>query len=285
MAAAATLISVNLSVAQNSPSTMPSAGVTARDMETPLPAGITAKDLNKDKAIEKAFKKVTEDAMSKTGFDNIVSNLVDQDRVRIKNSLASGRSLSDVRGDKNKQFTDVVASIEGAWKSKYNQKFDIDTAKVFAGTYIHIQTGEVTDAQMLLGKWPVQAATMAPDMGGSGKVTQSDVDQAKGKMFGGDVNLEKGRNVALVHLSSNNDWNSLNASMIHEAGGWVFDIPNNITGDQLYDNVVKNLTVLDQRRDAWPADVNDAYRTFTLAVTSALYDITSPRRPGVAMAH
>ena len=33
-----------------------------------LPEGITAKDLNSDKSIEKAFKAVTEDAMSKTGF-------------------------------------------------------------------------------------------------------------------------------------------------------------------------------------------------------------------------
>src|SRR4051812_28527345 len=85
--------------------------------KTLLPAGITARDLNSDKPIEKAFKAVTEDAMNKTGFDNLVSRLSDQDRERITKSVSSG-SLNNINGSKNQKFTDIVASIEGGWKTK-----------------------------------------------------------------------------------------------------------------------------------------------------------------------
>src|SRR5690349_532593 len=56
-----------------------------------LPAGITAKNLNDDKSIDKAIKNLTEDALSKTGFDNFVGKLVDQDRDRMKTALGNGR--------------------------------------------------------------------------------------------------------------------------------------------------------------------------------------------------
>jgi len=257
----------------------------AADSIPALPAGITSKDLNSDKSIEKAFKAVTEDAMSKTGFDNIVGKLVDQDRTRIEKSLGSGRGLGNVKGDKNKEFSDLVAQITDTWKAKYNQKFDIDIAKVFGNRdFITIQTGEVTDANQLVGKWPVDAGLMDNAMEGAGKLSQADADQTKHKVFGGDVNLEKGRNVAIAHIYTNADFHGLNASLIHEAGGWKFDVPNTLTADGLYDNVVKNLTTLAQDKDKWPADVNDGYRLFTRVITSSMYDVTLKREPGVASA-
>ena len=259
-------------------------GKAAADAIPALPAGIAAKDLNSDKSIEKAFKAVTEDAMSKTGFDNIISRLVDQDRTRINKSLATGRSLANVKGDKNKEFSDLVAQITDSWKAKYNQKFDPDIAKVFTSDFITIQTGEVTDANLLVGKWPVDAGLMDNALEGAGKLTQSDADLTKKKVFGGDVNLEKGRNVAIAHVYSSADFHGLNASLIHEAGGWKFDVPNTLTADGLYDNVVKNLTTLAVEKDKWPADVNDGYRLFTRVITSSMYDVTLKREPGVAEA-
>src|SRR3954449_1804072 len=61
-----------------------------RDLATlQLPPGVAVKDLNVDKGIEKSFKAVTEDAMSKSGFDNLVACLADQDKDRIKGSTKS----------------------------------------------------------------------------------------------------------------------------------------------------------------------------------------------------
>src|SRR5437867_11453389 len=77
------------------------------EADVSLPPGIEAKNLNSDKAIERAFKDVTNDAMNKTGFDNLVGRLVDEDRGRINKSLLSGRSLNNIEGDKNKRMTDL----------------------------------------------------------------------------------------------------------------------------------------------------------------------------------
>jgi hypothetical protein len=251
-----------------------------------LPVGINAKDLNADKAIDKAFKGVTEASMNKTGFDNLVSYLVDQDRDRINKSLSSG-TLNNINGSKNQRLTDVIANIEGGWKSKYNQNFNLDIAKVYTREYIQIHTGEVADPALLVGKWPVMPNMMT---GNAGKLTQAEADEARNRMFGGNVNLEKGRNVAVAQFSTSQHFSGLNATLIHEAGGWKFDVPNTMTAQKLYDNVVDRLTTLDRSRDQWPSDVNEAYRRFTQAVVSALYDAPFPGEvmkpvPGSAMAN
>jgi len=250
-----------------------------------LSAGITEKNLNADKAIEKAFKGVTEAAMNKTGFDNLVSYLVDQDRDRINKSLNSG-TLNNINGSKNQRLTDLIASIEGGWKSKYNAKFDIDLGKVYTNDFIHIQTGEVSDPNLLVGKWPVMPSI---GTGNAGKLTQADADEAHKRMFGGNVNLEKGRNIAVAQFQTNQYFSGLNASLIHEAGGWKFDVPNTLTAQKLYDNLVNNLSTLDRSRDQWPSDVNEGYRRFTQAVVAAMYDAPYPGEtiksaPGSAMA-
>jgi len=240
------------------------------EADVSLPAGIEAKNLNSDKAIERAFKDVTNDAMNKTGMDNLVDRLVDEDRTRIKNSLDSGRSLNNVTGDKNKRLTDLIADIEGTWKSKYNQGFDVDINKAYTNQFFHIQTGEVVDANLLVGKWPVQAGFGAST---GGRLTPSEAQDTKGKVYGGTVNLEKGRNVAIVHVMSTPGFSGLNASMIHEAGGWKFDIPNEVNAQALYDNLCKNLSYFDQRKDQWPGDVNEGYRQFTHLVVASLYGV------------
>jgi len=248
------------------------------DVNVALPAGIEAKNLNSDKAIERAFKDATNDAMSKTGMDNLLNRLVDEDRVRINKSLPSGRSLNNIEGDKNKRLTDLIADIEGSWKSKYNQGFDLDINKVYTTNMFSIQTGEVVDANLLVGKWPVNANPMA-DKGG--KLTPGSADEAKNHSFGGDVNLEKGRDVGIVHFTRTSSLPGVNASMIREAGGWKFDIPNDVNAQALYDNVVKGLTYFDHQKDKWPSDVNESYRQMTHIVVASLYGVPLTMEGGV----
>jgi len=256
-----------------------------------LPAGITMKDLNSDKSIEKAFKNAAEDAMDKTGFDNLVGLLVDQDRTRIEKSISSG-SLNNINGSKNQKLVDVINALQNDWKSKYNHSFDIDYAKVYTKDFVMIQTGEVADANLLVGKWPIDVSLADRATNGAnnaaGKLTQQGADEAKNKNFGGNVNLEKGRNVAVVQLVNTQAFGGLNASMIHEAGGWKFDIPNTVDAQKLYDNLTNNLTTVERSHEAWPTDVNEAYRHITAAVVAALYDapfpgnINKPTAPGAA---
>ena len=50
-------------------------------------------------------------------------------------------------------------------------------------------------------------------------------------------------------------------------------MPDDATVDKLYDNLVANLTFVDQHRNDWPADMYEADRHITHAVVAALYDI------------
>jgi len=248
-------------------------------MATSLPAGVTAKDLNAENAVDRAFKGVSEYAFSTTGFDNIVGYLVDQDRDRIKKS--TDKSLNDLDGNHNKALTDAINNLSGTWDKKFGKKFDIDYKKDYTGNFLHIMTGEVTDPNLLVGHWPVSNGTL--DMGG--KMTSSDAAEAK-KHFGGDVNLEKGRNVAIAHLMASHGMPALNVSLIHEnASGWHFDVPNNIDAQALYNTLVSNLTHLNNQADKWPSDISDAKRAVTHAVVASLYNIDLSKMPKNATAN
>jgi len=241
------------------------------DLSGNLPAGITAKDLNENKDIEKLFAKATEDALSKNGFDNLTGLLVDQDRTRIKDSLDKGRSLTNVNGDDNRGLNEALAGIDGFWQKKYNAKFDPAYDKAFGNNFLGIKTGEVSDPAALVGHWPLDASMMVSNPG-AGKMGADDLNQAR-KTFGGEVNLEKGRNVAIAHLPMSHGMPGLNISMIHEAGGWKFDIPNNLDAKKLYANLENNLNFVKGHEADLPGEVNDGYRMVSHAVVAALYDI------------
>jgi len=248
------------------------AGATDTSATVALPAGITAKNLNNDKAIDKAFKKIAEDAITHNGFDNVVGMVADQDQARFKENVGKS-SWNNVDGNNNKKLNDLATNINNTFKSKYNHDFDMDYSKVFTPDFVQIMTGEVADPMALVGKWPLDAAPGSLSKT-SGKVTPSDAEIARDKAFGGKVNLEKGRNVAIAHIKESHGMPGLTASLIHEtASGWKFDVPNTLTAQKLYDNLVANLTVIDNNKSNLPGDINDGYRQVSHAVIAALYDI------------
>ena len=69
------------------------------------------------------------------------------------------------------------------------------------------------------------------------------------------------------------------ASLIHEkTGKWRFDIPNNITGQMLHDNLIKHLTAIADHPEQWPADQDAAYGMVGHHVIMALYNVDMPMR-------
>lgn len=256
-------------VTQSTVQTTPPANETATPSTASLPAGVDMKDLNADKAIEKTFKGLTEDAVSKNDFSGVVSYLSDQDKDRVKKS--TDKRLNNLDGNDNKALNDVLASLGGAWQSKYNQKFSIDYKTVFNTTNLQVATGVVNDPMAMVNGWPVPVKANAST---AGSLTPGDAQVAHDKAFGGIVNLEKGREIAIAHLNAGNGLNGLTASLIHEhMAGWRFDIPNTVDAQRLYNNLVNNLSYLNNNRDAWSTDVNQAYGQVANAVISAMYDI------------
>ena len=109
--------------------------------------------------------------------------------------------------------------------------------------------------------------------------SKQDVDQAKNKYFGGDVNLEKGRKVAVADIPAALGLPEVRASLIHEkTGKWRFDIPNNVTGQMLHDNLMKHLNAIADHPEQWPADQDAAYGMVGHHVLMALYSVDMPMK-------
>jgi hypothetical protein len=232
-----------------------------------LPPGITAKDLKDDKDIRSAFGAYEKAAVEKSGFKNVVDCLVDQHRDRMK---------KEYKEEKTDALNDVIARLQGQWKTKYNQDLDITRAqrqKAFSG--IVIQTGQVANPKQLAGNWPIAQAV--PTTEAQTAASKQDVDKAKNKTFGGDVNLDKGRDVAIAQVPEAFGLPEVRCSLIKEhLSGWRFDVSNTMTGQMLHDSLVKHLTMVTDHPEQWPSDIDQAYGLVGHHVLMALYNVEMP---------
>jgi|SwirhisoilCB3_FD_contig_91_669049_length_990_multi_4_in_0_out_0_2 hypothetical protein len=243
----------------NAPAVQPGNNV-GRFLE--MPAGIQTIDLKNEKAIKKELGAVVNDAVDHNHFDNLIGDLVKPEKDR----------LSDAKKMDTTKLNEVIGEIRRNWKQKYGDDFDIgrgDVENVFNNQFAILE-GEVTDPTLAMNNWPVAAT---PEIGAKpaaeqGRVTDTSPNDAK---------LDKGRNVALVRIPDMMGVPALKVSLIHEhLVGWKLDIPNNISGQQLHDNLLKHLSYVNDHKDKWPADVNEAYRDVAHHVFMALYDVNMP---------
>ncbi len=123
----------------------------------------------------------------------------------------------------------------------------------------------------MLSNWPV-APTATKDV-----PKEQPKDSSAIKPTGFDEKLNKGRNVAVVSINGVDGLPALNTSMIHELPDrWKIDVPDNVDGQMIKDNLQKHLFALGQDAAKWPADVNEAYRLVTHHVLMAVYNIDMP---------
>lgn len=205
------------------------------------------------RSVRNLFKNVTEAAVKKDGFDNLVRRFVDADRNRIgKNDLT--------RADWDK-LNGRIDQFRKDWKAKYNQDFDIEREDVVFNDQFRITKGEIGDAQPA-------GAHMDP-----GKPDTTPGPEAN-KVGGGDTNRDPGRNVAKVTFPASRGLPNLYIPLINEfPGTWKIDVPDQLDGRKLYDNLLTQLTMADDKKDQWPADVNDAYREVSHHVFMAIMDV------------
>jgi hypothetical protein len=194
---------------------------------------------------------VTNASLTKGGFNDLVERFNDADRNRI------GPWIKDKN---NKEKLDVldgrIAQFQKDWKAKYGENFKIRKDDVvFGNPMFTVAQGEVgKDAQLAGERVP------APD-------------QSK-PVTGGDRNLEKGRNIAYVTVAASHSLPELKVPLIHELPDvWKIDVPDSVTGQKLYDNLLKHLTMANEHKDQWPSDVNDAYRAISHHVLMAVLDV------------
>jgi len=235
--------------------------------------------------IRKTIAKVTEDAVTKGDFHKLTKNFVDADYDRVKNFKA---------GDNFAQLDGRIEQFNKDWKAKYNEDFGFTRARndVLNDSFARITQGEIGEARVAGEKVPsaepqnVKGGT-ADDLKKSGAAAP---DANSDKTFGGRTNREPGRNVASFIITPSAKASasiqpgqapavSMQAQketavpMIHQLpDSWKIDIPDNIDGQKLHDNLVKHLTMVDEDRANWPADKYDAYREVTRHVVMALME-------------
>jgi hypothetical protein len=238
-----------------------------------LPPGVAGKSLGDEKNIREALGDVVSASVKDKGFSDVADCFVDQDKTRLK-------QFKEESGD---QLTAIADKFKADWKAKYGKEFDFSNTQS-NGTFgnVTIMTSEVQNPDQLVGNWPIKQATDV-SVGTDGvkgedkpqlAASKQDIKQTKNEMFGGDVNLEKGRDVAVVAIPSTMGLPAVNCSMIKEhLSGWHFDVPNNITGQQLHDSLVKHLTMIVHDESNWPTDVNSAYGLVGHHIIEAIYGI------------
>jgi hypothetical protein len=230
-----------------------------KDMEVrtapTLPPGVKVVTNTKTEDMTETLESATENAVKAGEFDDVVSKLVDQDRDRI--------------GDfKDKKFADLDAQadkFQKAWKEKYNHDFDIDRAQTFSN--VLAAEGEIHDPRQVLTDWPVNAET------GAGRHADAQKHEPMNKETRKQGNIDKGREIGVVHLPKAGDSPAMYVSMVDEAGGWKIDVPNDRTGQQIHDDLLKNLTMLNDHQQDWPSNETDASRVVVNCVISAIYGV------------
>jgi len=209
------------------------------------------------------LSQVTNAALTKGGFDDMVERFNDADRNRI------GPWIKDKN---NKERLDVldgrIAQFQKDWKAKYGENFKIRKDDVVFGHPMFIV------AQGEIGKDAQLAGERLPAADPSHPIT------------GGDRNLEKGRNVAYVTVAASHGLPELKVPLIHELPDvWKIDVPDTVTGQKLYDNVLKHLTMVNEQKDQWPSDVNDAYRAVSHHLLLAILDVDESTQGAAAAKH
>lgn len=233
----------------------------AREISRPLefPAGFELKTGNVDEGIRAGLAKLTERAVTKGDFNSMLAELSKPDRDRAR----------EFKGVDQAKLDHQIDRIQQAWKMKYGKDFKIDP-KIAFGAGFQIIEGNVSDPALALVNWPVpacraeaiEASTREP---GNGKAVKKEARAEK---------LEKGRNVALVRFPTMHGHPELIVSMVHHLPAfWRIDIPDDRSGEQIYEHLLTQLTWIADNTDQWPADMTEATRGLAYRVVAAVYGV------------
>ena len=193
----------------------------------------------------KTFTTLTQAALEKDGFDDVVERLVDQDRNRIGQDNFAEQKFDDLNAQAD--------AIRAAWKAKYGDDFKVEGEQAFAK--LAAVVGKIDDPKAVASAWPVPAVT---DAAGAEAVPASAKETEGNQDPNLNSNVEKGRGVAIATIPASHGLPALNVSLIDELQGWRVDVPNTLSGQQLHDSLLKHLTHVSQMQAQWPADKNEA---------------------------
>lgn len=229
-----------------------------------LPAGFVAKDIDATSGVKSGLVKLTDRALTKGDFNSFLAELSSQDKERAR----------EFKGVDQSKLDSVISQIQEQWKAKYGQDFKISDKNLVFNDQFQIAQGQVSEPTVAVNNWPVAArsdeavtAANKSDAGTAAGDAQKEADAAK---------LTRGTDVAIVRFPADGHLAPIDVSMIHQALFWRVDIPNDRTGEQIYNDLLAHLNHIQSNEDRWPADENDGYRMVARNVVEAVYGIPVP---------
>jgi len=215
--------------------------------------------------IRETLRTSIEASLTKGGFDDLIERFVNADRTRLGKDSFVKQDHTTLDGR--------IAQFQKDWKAKYNQDFKIkDKEAVYSAAFATIIQSEVPGGARLASERQNGAAN--PTIPVQPDNNQAQVQRDASKVGGGDTNLNPGRNIAVVQVAASHGLPALTVPLIHELpDSWKIDVPDNYTATQMHDNLLKHLTMADDMKDQWPADVNEAYRVVTHHVLMAVLNV------------
>lgn len=285
----------------------------ARPSADGLPAGITAKDLNDQEDIRSVLASAVNAAFTKGGFDDMVERFTTNDRKRIGEFAERDFAELDGRIEQIRQaweqkygqsfnldnpqlfagFVRIqegeisdVAALGSSWpvKAKVKDGYGQPVGDRVSGTPTGAgasgqdrwdkadRAGDAAGAAMKDGRLGDAARHTGEAAAAAGGAVAHDAAVAVG--VAEPQYLERGRNVAVVTVPTSHGMPGVRLSMIQEpVDDWRIDLPNQVTGQQLYENVKTALTHVGENVQSLPADVNEAYRKVGHCVLLAMHGI------------
>lgn len=235
------------------------------------PAGFIPRPVEEKASIFRPIAKATEAAITDNGFDEFVQRLSEPDRKRIMKDDAARKESEDLNHR--------ISRLREKFRQKYDADFNLnDPARVFDAP-VQVAQAEVSDPNLAVDRFPV-AASLKTDR--EAQMASGRIDRINPRFpdDGRKTNyLGMGKKVAIVCLPSDDlSVPGVNASLSHEfLDQWKLDIPDSVTGQRLHDNLLRELTRLDENSANWPGNMNDAKRLFVQHVLAAAYDLpTAP---------
>lgn len=242
----------------------PANNAAANEAAKPLafPAGFVAEtNTTPSPGINNALAKLADSALTKGDFKILLSQL----------ELANGVPVTEPTGVDQAKLDAQIDRIRSAWKDKYQKEWVIDANAAY-GAPIEIAEGRVDYPSSAVHNWPVPAGP-GEAMTASASFPQSNPKEIKQQENA--LPLQKGENVALVRFPGVHGHPALTASLVQpvKEGNWFFDLPENRTSAEIYNDTLMQLTWLADHSAHWPTDSNAAARAVTRHILAAVYGV------------
>jgi hypothetical protein len=202
------------------------------------------------------------------------------------------RRLGEKLNQPNAQMAEQIAHFRQAWRTKYNQQFDLRSGEIaFGSRGLRLTPGNpsidasarVVSDRLGAGSGMVTpardaAATPSDSTGGAARGSTPAVDRADASTDTGTLSNAAGNaeqqasNAVTAILPSSGHMPEVRVSLVRQALGddWKIDLPDGVDAAQLQANVQRQLSLLLTDPQNWPADVKDGYRMAAQRALSAL---------------